>query len=134
MFAWQKSFRDGIAPNLSTAGLIALKGAIETDDASLIQGETTSPPPLDCCADKPVKACCAIAYAVWKGDARSTVSEVEEAFARVCYLADQALGEPAAVRWFVNWFDETPRATMRRQLLAEVNRELAKRGQQSEAA
>ena len=41
--------------------------------------------------------------------------------------ADTRLGEPAAVRYFLNWFDDTPRDEMRRQLLAEVNRALAER-------
>jgi hypothetical protein len=54
-----------------------------------------------------------------------TVSEVEEFFARACFETDQRLGEPAACRWFLNWYDETPREEMRRQLLAEVNRSLA---------
>jgi hypothetical protein len=54
-----------------------------------------------------------------------TVAEVEEFFARACFETDQRLGEPAACRWFLNWYDETPREEMRRQLLAEVNRSLA---------
>jgi hypothetical protein len=77
----------------------------------LTQGETTSPPLLDCCAVNPVRAACAIAYAAWKDANRTTVGEVEEAFAKVCYLAAQMLDEPAAVRWFVNRFDDTPRKT-----------------------
>jgi hypothetical protein len=31
------------------------------------------------------------------------------------------------VRWILNWFDETPRDQMRRDLLPEVERELALR-------
>jgi hypothetical protein len=45
---------------------------------------------------------------------------VEESFARACFEADQRLGEPAACRWFLDWFDDTPRHTMREQLLPEV--------------
>ena len=56
-----------------------------------------------------------------------TVGEVEETFARVCFEADQRLGEPAAVRYFLNWYDDTPRDEMRKQLLAEVERALADR-------
>jgi hypothetical protein len=48
-------------------------------------------------------------------------------FARASFEADQRLGELAGCRWFLNWFDETPRAEMRRLLLAEVNRALAQR-------
>ena len=39
--AWQKVFRVGIAPQLSTPALIALKRALESDDPRLLQGETT---------------------------------------------------------------------------------------------
>jgi hypothetical protein len=52
---------------------------------------------------------------------------VEEFFARMCFEIDQRLGEPAGCRWFLNWFDETPREEMRQQLLAEVKRALAQR-------
>jgi hypothetical protein len=53
------------------------------------------------------------------------VAEVEEYFTRVVHSVDFALGEPAACRWFFDWFDSTPRAAMRRALLAEVARTLA---------
>ena len=56
-----------------------------------------------------------------------TVAEVEEYFARICFEADQVLGEPAACRWFLNWFDETAREEMRRLLLPEIDRSLAQR-------
>jgi hypothetical protein len=40
----------------------------------------------------------------------ATVSEVEEQFADACFAADRALGEPAACRHFLNWFDDADRA------------------------
>ena len=43
------------------------------------------------------------------------------------HVIDQRFGEPTACRWFLNWFDETPREEMREQLLAEVQRALAQR-------
>ena len=55
------------------------------------------------------------------------VGQVEEHFARCCFEADQRLGEPAACRWFLNWFDDAPRTDMRRELLAEVELALADR-------
>ena len=77
--------------------------------------------------DWPVEATCVIGYCSWQGDGLETVAEVEEAFARACFETDQRLGEPAASRWFLNWYDDTPREEMRAQLLAEVNRILAAR-------
>ena len=74
-----------------------------------------------CVQDWPVEAACALGYCGWQGDGLETVGEVEEFFARACFEADQRLGEPAACRWFLNWFDDTPRDEMRRELLAEVN-------------
>lgn len=50
-----------------------------------------------------------------------TIAEVEEGFARACFEADQILGEPAACRWLLNWYDDTPREEMRRELLGELN-------------
>jgi len=127
MESWRKVWRDGLAPHLSTAGLEALRRALLADDGRLVQGATTVPPPLMCVQDWPVEAACVLGYCGWKGDGLETVGEVEEYFARMCFEADKALGEPAACRWFLNWFDETPRSEARQELLAEVNRALLQR-------
>jgi hypothetical protein len=73
-----------------------------------------------------------LGYCGWQGEGLETVGEVEEYFARVCYEADCCLEEAGAVRFFLNWFDETPRDAMRAQLLAELNRSLAQRGMRAE--
>ena len=127
MESWRKVWREGVAPLLSTPSLEALRQALTNDDARLIQGATTTPPPLQCVQDWPVEAACALGYCGWRGDGLETVAEVEEFFARMCFEIDQRLGEPAACRWFLNWFDETPRDEMREQLLAEVLRAVNQR-------
>jgi hypothetical protein len=101
--------------------------ALTRDDPRLLQGATTSPPPLQCVQDWPVEAACALGFCGWQGEKLHTVAQVEEFFARACFEADQRLGEPAGCRWFLNWFDETPRPEMRRLLLVEVQRTLAQR-------
>ena len=125
MESWRKVWRDGVQPLLSEEGLEALRQGLVRDDGRLLQGATTSPPPLACVQDWPVEAACVLGYCGWHGDGLESVAEVEEFFARLCFQADQRLGEPAACRWFLNWYDETPREEMRRSLLAEVNRSLA---------
>jgi hypothetical protein len=127
MEAWRKVWREGLVPLLSTKGLEALKRGLLRDDARLTQGATTTPPPMQCVLDWPVEGACVVGYCAWQGDGMETVGEVEETFARVCFEADQRLGEPAAVRYFLNWYDDTPRDEMRKQLLAEVERALADR-------
>lgn len=127
MDTWRKVWREGIAPQLSTKGLEALRRALVTDDPRLLQGVTTTPPPLQCMQEWPVEAACVVGFCGWQGDDLETVGEVEEFFAQVCFAADQCLGEPAACRWFLNWFDDTPRAEMRRLLLGEVHRALTQR-------
>src|SRR5205807_5064188 len=116
---WQMVWRMGIAPNLSTAGLESLRRALESDDRTLMQGTATIPPPLEALKDHAVEGACAVGYCGWHGDGLQSVGALEEFFARVCFEADQRLGEPAACRWFLNWFDDTPRPEMRRLLLAE---------------
>jgi hypothetical protein len=127
MESWRKVWREGVAPRLSTPGLEALRQALVSDDARLLRGATTTPPPLQCVQDWPVEAACVLGYCGWQGDGLETVAEVEEFFARLCFETDKALGEPAACRWFLNWFDETPRTEMRALLLPEVKRALAER-------
>ena len=125
---WRTVWRDGFAPGLPPAGLAALLTALETDDRRLEQGLTTSPPPLLAVQDWPVEGADALGFIGWQGEDLTTVGDVEEFFAKACFDADQRLGDPAACRWFLNWFDDTPRGEMRRELAGEVIRELINRG------
>jgi hypothetical protein len=127
MKTWQQVWRRGFAPRLSTPGLEALERALLDDDGRLVQGITTSPPALETLGDWAVEAACALTYCGWQGDGLDTVSKAIRFFERTCREADRALGESAACRRFLHWFDETPRAEMRRQLLAEVQRALGER-------
>lgn len=127
MESWRKVWREGVVPLLSTTALDSLQRALTNDDARLLQGATTTPPPLQYVQDWPVEAACALGYCGWQGEGLETVAEVEEFFARICFEIDQRLGEPAACRWFLNWFDETPRHEMRDKLSSEVDRALAQR-------
>lgn len=128
MESWQKVWRNGLVPHLSVPGLLALRRALQDDDKRLLQGATTTPPPLQCVQDWSIEAACALTYVGWQGERLETVAEAEEYFARVCFEIDQRLGEPAACRWFLNWFDETPRDEMRQLLLSEVELALVARG------
>jgi hypothetical protein len=127
MESWRKVWREGIVPELSTSSLEALRTGLARDDPKLLQGATTTPPPLQCVQDWPVEAACVLGYCAWQGEGKKTVGEVEEFFARMCFETDQRLGEPAACRWFLNWIDDTPRDEMRRLLLEEVELALAVR-------
>jgi hypothetical protein len=128
--SWRLVWRNGFAPVLPTAGLELLEAALRNDDPRLIQGGTTTPPPFMCVEDWSAEAADAVAMCGVPdagGWGHATVGQVEEFFAQMCFQADQRLGDPAACRWFLNWFDETPRDEMRRELLHEVERELKDR-------
>jgi hypothetical protein len=127
MERWRIVWRQGFVPQLSTAGLQSLRDALVSDDPQLLQGATTSPPPMLCVQDWPVESACVVGFCAWKGEGLETVGEVEEYFARACYEADRLLGEKASCRWFLNWFDDMPRPEVRRLLLEEVERALAER-------
>jgi hypothetical protein len=128
--SWRVVLREGFFPHLPTAGLEALRGAVERDDPRLTQGSTTTPPPLMGVQDWPCEAACLIGWCGWKGGtdpACETVGDVEEFFARACFDADQALGEAAACRWLLNWFDDAPRNEVLRELGFELGLELDRR-------
>jgi hypothetical protein len=127
METWRMVWREGFAPVLSLSGLEALWQALRSDDMRLTQGSTTTPPPLMAVSEWPVEAADAIGLCGWLGQGLETVGQVEEFFARSCFEADQRLHEPAGCRWFLNWFDDTPRDEMRRELLPEVERTLSQR-------
>lgn len=130
MEKWREVFRNGFAPVLPTTALTALAEALRTDDVRLVQGSTTVPPPLMVVQDWECEAGCALGYCgavVSGGFGVATVEQAEIKFAEWCYEADQLLGEPAACRHFLQFFDDTPRPDMLRDLLPEVERALAER-------
>lgn len=127
MEEWRIAFRVGVAPGLSDAGLAALERALAEDDPRLVQAATTVPCALPCNDAEPCQQACAIGFAAWQGDGLASVGEVQRAFVRALHEADGRLGEVAAVRAFLNPFDEWERATMRANILPEVQREIQRR-------
>ncbi len=125
---WKLVWRMGFAPLLPTRGLVALREALLAEDTRLIQGATIEPPPLWAVQDWPVEAACGIGFCGWQsGEGLDTVAEVEEFFARACFEADQLIGEPAACRFFLNFWDETPWKELVQLFLPELEKELDKR-------
>lgn len=125
---WRWAWRKGFAPLLKESGLLKLLIALRSDDPRLMQGATTKPPPLMCVADWPVEGACAVGFACWQAENNGgTVHDVEKEFAEACFFADERLGEPAACRYFLNWFDDNPRQEVFDALAEEVERELHRR-------
>jgi hypothetical protein len=127
MESWREVWRVGLAPVISTAGLVALRDALRSDDPRLVQHATTLPLITDETRHEPPEAACAVGFCGWMADDLESVDAVDEFFNRTCFESDQRLGEVAACRWFLNWVDDAPRDEMRRELLAEVERALAER-------
>lgn len=117
--SWREVWREGLVPHLPIDGLMALERALIKDDARLLQGTTCSPSLMEDTGGREVEAACAIGYCKWRGG-RTSIKDLEEFFVKTCDLADEAMGEPCAIRHFLNWYDDTPRAEMRRDLLSEV--------------
>lgn len=132
MEMWRQSWRalcdirkdDGVYL-IPTEGLRRLARALASDDTRLLQGATTSPPPLLSVKDWPVEGADPIAFLGWTDGI--AVAELQEFFAETCFALDMALQEPAGCRWLLNWLDDTPRDQMRLLLLAEVHMELRNR-------
>jgi len=130
MESWKVVLHKGFLPQWSDAQLRRLKEKLETDSPQLTQGSTTTPPPLMCVAEWPMEACCPVCWGALPADCdleKVTVGETEQAFAKACYEADLLMGEPAACRWLLNWIDDTPRPQMLKELLTEIETELALR-------
>ena len=120
MESWRKVWRNGFAPQLSIPALIALEAGLKGDDPRIIQGATSCPPALLCVKDWTIEGADLLGFALWFGKGLETVGELETEWAELCFNADQLIQETAGCRWFLNWFDDTPRDVMRREMLAEV--------------
>lgn len=119
MEKWRRIWREGIVPAVCRDGLLALKEALEMDDIHLIQGATCYPPCLDHNQAALIQDACVIGFCAWKGEDLQVISSVETRFAEICDKADEHFNEPA-IRYFLNWYDDTPREEMRKELLQEV--------------
>ncbi len=119
---WQHTWK-AAAPLISTPALKALRRAMEDDDYRLIQGRTTSPSALLEHHRKPCDGACLLGFC-GMADGLKTVGEIEQYFTSLVARIDKALGEPAGVRWLLNWYDETPREEVFGHLLAAVCEEL----------
>ncbi len=117
--AWLQSF-EAFASQWQTGTLRKLLKALDHDDPAIIQGATTDPAPRVACEEWPIDGACAVAFAVRYEYELDTVGAVEDAFARACQEADARLGIEAGCRYFLNWFDDTPRGTAFRELGAEL--------------
>lgn len=113
---WRRAWRDGIAPQLSLTGLVALRDAIVRDDQKLVQGTVVKG---GRCGGGITNACaigiCALA------DGAKTTEEVHEYF-------DQVTEQGACADPFIEWFDYTQREIMRRELLPEVELAIKAKG------
>lgn len=127
MEKWRHIWRSGFAPQLSLEGLRALATALRDDDSRLLQGTTCYPPALTELKDRPVQACCALSFCGWQGDGLNHVGEIDAFFQKLCDAVDLNFREPAACRFYLQWYDEAPRDEMRRELLPEVEMELKRR-------
>jgi hypothetical protein len=119
---WQRVFRQGILPHVSTKGLEGLQRALERDDARVLMGASTNPPALSFNEHESVEGCCPVGWLLLEGKAPYSLSVgmLDEAFAQLCWKCEQACGFPAAIGYFLRWWDEGPRETVRTALLAEV--------------
>jgi len=127
-----KVFRDGFVPQLSIAQLDGLWLALANDDPRIIQGATCSPPPLQCAKDWPCESACIMGFSLLIENQSATVAEVEDCFAALCFEADKRIGEPAACRHFLNWFDDGEREQVRNTLMSWITEIKAARGNEIE--
>lgn len=119
MESWRRVFREAVLPLINRNTLEQIVAALRDDDQRIVQGRTTVPPVVMGLSDWPCQGGCFLGFAGMV-EGLETVGEIDEFFAEMCYRIDERIGEPAGCRWFLNWFDETPREVVRRELLNEI--------------
>lgn len=102
MPAWQRAWRQGIAPQLDDDALESLAVALATGDKRLLRGSTVEPPSTMATRDWPVEACCPMAFLIWQGETM-TVAELEQAWIESVALCDKLTDGTASD--FLRWWD-----------------------------
>ena len=121
---WQRAWREGFAPLLSTPALEALRDGLAANDPALLQNVIASPLDL---RGAPCDGACAIAYAIWKGEQIVLAEKVRDRFYEVCCKVRGRLDISYGDNLFIDWFDRTLREGCFPILRAEVEHELARR-------
>jgi hypothetical protein len=121
---WTRVWRVGVVPQLTRDNLVALRDALQSNDPRLMQGGTTYPPPLPNVQDWRCESCCLVAFPGFS-DGLTTAGELNTYFAEACHRADLALGEPAAIRHLLHFWDNGSRADVFAALIAELDAALA---------
>lgn len=117
---WREVWADGLADQLPTDGLIALRDALVRDDPRLLQGATCQPSAAyRSTRHLHVECACPVAYTLWR-TGFWTVGSLERAFHAALMAADREIGRERALSSFLCWCDDTPRDAMREQLLDVV--------------
>ena len=129
-FAALTCWQEGIQPSISSTALRSLLEALERDDERLLQGASTSPPPLYPCDSWPCEASCPVCWLLWEGSQEMSVKEVCEFLGNIASHCEDALQEVGAIRHFMNWWDENPRELVRAKLSAWIAADLAARSSQ----
>ena len=120
MESWKKSFAH-IADVCGVPALQVLRTAVSENYCSLIQGTTVAYEPATNPGDRTVCGACAVGYMYWKADDMDFADDVEEAVAATFSEVAKKAGWDRAPDLFTNWYDETPRDEMRRELLPVID-------------
>lgn len=122
MEAWRTMWRENIAPRLPTGGLEMLRKALLVDDARLLQAQTVEWRSRWSGLWEEVIGACPVAYCHWRHRWWLSPGNL---YAFFWGVEDGCPGK--RIGPFTSWWDNGERYDVRRQLLAEVNRELARR-------
>lgn len=114
METWRRAWREGVVPQTSTRGLIALANGLADNDKRLMQGISIR------VRGSSIKSACALAYIGWQGEGLESVAEVMGFFWNIYFSIDLRLDRTVRCRHFLEWFDETPRKEMRYEMIKEV--------------
>ena len=119
---WKKTWREAVLPNLKLRHLEPLRDALESNSPELIQGSVAK-----CLASEAGPgACCAVGYALWKGDKLTRGNAVYFSYCEVidksALLDDYRV---TGISEFTDWFDYGRREDVFAALLAEVKQNIA---------
>lgn len=128
---WRRILRQGLLPSLLAIELRELRIGLVNDSPRIQQCAITilTIPGRDLCRPESIQYACPLGFAIWRGGTRPKEGGVEDRYQTILRRCKHKLKHDWDHVPYLNWELTCSRDELRRELIAEIDRELVLRKQ-----